>query len=213
MVKYLVENQCGLKRGIIMRKIFSFILILVLTVSLCACEKENETAGTYKTIGIFSDTKYTLKGDMSFKATDSTSGTYVLNTDGSILFEIENDFGFDFIKTDDYYYRQDIYGGFSEDTTEDMRAPVFDEDGRSNQSFYKGVGTTYYGLNLKDDGTYSASIEKYNEKDYSLISKEEFEGTYSFKNDILWLKHGKNKYPMIRDDGVLYYNVIQKVKK
>ncbi len=196
-----------------MKKVFSFILILALALCLCACEKEDETAGTYKTIGIFSDMEYDLKEDMTFSASDSTSGTYVLNTDGSVWLTPENDFGFDFIKAGDYYYRQDIYGGFSEDTSEELNMVKFNENGRTDQSFYKGVEATYYGLDLNDDGTYSASIEKYNEKDYSLISKEEFEGTYSFKDDILWLKQGKKKYPLIYDGGVLYYNVIQKVKK
>ena len=199
-----------------MKKIFSFILVFALALSLCACKKEQKKeetpAGTYKTIGIFSDTKYTLKEDLTFTATDSTSGTYVLNTDGAIWLSRGDEQGFDFIKAGDYYYRQDVYGGFSEDTSEEFLEVMFDENGRSNQSFYKGIETTYYRLDLKEDGTYYASREEYKEEDFSLISKKEFSGKYTFKDSILWLTHGENKYPIIYDSGVLYFDVIEKVK-
>ena len=41
--------------------------------------------------------------------------------------------------------------------------------------------------------------------------KKEFEGKYKLKNGILWLTHGKNRYPMIYDGEALYYDVIEKV--
>ena len=194
-----------------MKKIFSLLLIVAVCISLCACG-ENPTAGKYREIGMFSNAEYELKKNEKFKADDSTKGTYVLNTDDSIWFTCDEGQGFQFMPVDDYYYKSDVYGGFSEDTSEDMNPPMFNEKNRSDQSFYKGVDKTYYALNLKEDGTYTASIEEYDEN-YSLVSKKEFEGTYKLKGKILWLTHGKNKYPMIYETETLYYNVIEKVEE
>lgn len=200
-----------------MKKIISLLLVLVLALGLSACKDKKEAveekpAGTYKTIGIYSDTEYTLKEDLTFTATDSTSGTYVLNTDGAIWFSRGDEQGFELVKAGDYYYRRDVNGGFDSDLSEDFLPPMFDEKGRTNQSFYKGIGTTYLGLDLKQDGKYYAYHEEYEGEEFSLVSKKEFEGTYTFKDDILWLSHGDEKYPMILGDDALYFDVVQKTK-
>ena len=193
-----------------MKKTFLFILILALVLSFCACGSDRKDK--YENVGLYGDEEYKLSDNMTFRSSDSLKGTYVVESDGTIWFKPENTYEFNFTKVGDYYYKEDIYGGFSEDTSEKLNEVIFNEKGRTDQSFYKGVEKTYYGLDLNDDGTYSASIEKFND-DYSLISKEEFEGTYSLKGNILWLKHGKSKYPMIYDNGVLHYNVIQEVEE
>ena len=152
-----------------MKRIFSLLLILVICLSLCACEKVGE-AGKYKTIGIFSDAEYTLKNNKSFSSSDSGKGTYEVDDSKTIWFSRKNEQGFSFVKFGDYYYKSDVYGGFTEDTSENLNPVMFNEKGRTDQAFYKGVETTYYGLDLNEDGTYTASIEYYNE-DYSLKSK------------------------------------------
>ncbi len=199
-----------------MKKILSFILVLVLALSLCACSEEKVTeekiTGTYKNIGIFSDEEYTLNEDLTFKATDSTKGTYVLNTDGAIWFSRGDEQGFVFEKMGDYYYRTGGVDCFSRDITEDAFEVSFDEKGHSNQSFSVSTIGEYYTIDFKEDGTYYATYELYKVEDYSLITKKEFEGKYTLKDNILWLEHGENKYPMIHDDGALYFNVIQKTK-
>ena len=65
-----------------------------------------------------------------------------------------------------------------------------------------------------DGFDYEFCISKINKKNIELkfVSKKEFSGTYEFKDEILWLKHGDKKYPMIYEDGCLYYHVIEKVK-
>lgn len=205
-----------------MKKTFSLLLVFVLALGLCSCKNKkaevvDETpVGTYKTIGIYSDTEYTLREDLIFIATDATGGTYLLNTDGSIWFSRGNELGFNFVKKGNYYYKsgEGTQACFSADTTENFNQVMFNENGRSNQSFVQDEGTKYYYLDLKEDGTYYAAIELYEDKGeaYELLSKKEFSGTYEFKEEILWLKHGGKKYPMIYDGGYLHYHVIEKVK-
>ena len=194
-----------------MKKIISLILILVMALSLCACKKLAE-AGSYKSIGIYTDTEYTLRNSGSFKSTDSEKGSYVADASGTIFFSVKDEQGFDFVKVGDYYYKRDIYGGFSEDTSEDMAMPLFNEEGACEQSFYKGEDKTYYGLTLNADKTYYASIENYDDE-YVLIDKKEFTGTYVFEENILWLNYKNDKYPMIYDDATLYYKVVEKVEE
>ena len=204
-----------------MKKIFSIILVLVLSLGICACtnEKSDEInpVGKYKNIGIFANEEYTLKEDLTFTSTDSTKGTYVHNTDGTIWFSRGDELGFDFVKQGDYYYKkgEGECACFAHDTSENLSEVMFDENYRSNQSFQNNIGTTYYILELKEDGTYYAALELYEDAGdkYDFVSKKEFKGKYSFKNSILWLTHGKDKYPMIYDAGVLYFDVIQKVEK
>ena len=205
-----------------MKKIFSLLLVFALVLSLCSCKKKNpevvevNPVGTYKTIGIYSDTEYTLKEDLTFTSTDSKKGTYVLDADEALWFSIENELGFNFVKKGDYYYKggEGSQSCFTTDTTEDFNPVMFNEKGLSNQSFVQEEGTKYYYLDLKEDGTYYAAIELYedNGEEYKFVSKEEFSGTYELKDGILWLKHGDKKYPMIYEDGYLHYHVIEKVK-
>ena len=209
-----------------MKRIIALVLSLTMILALCACGEteeeskltEDNVSGEYRGIGLYSDLNdtYRLSENTTFDTDKGVKGTYALDSSKmAVVLSPKNSPKIKLNKVGTYYYTEGFMDCFSKDTEYELEV-TFNEEGCSNQSFeYTCKDDRYlynYTLQLKENGTYTASYEKidciYFEDDYDTT----YEGTYILEDNILWLSFGDGKYPMILVDGELYFDVLEKVE-
>ena len=208
------------------RRITALLLSAAMCLTLCACGEteeeskltEDNVSGEYRGVGLYSDLNdtYHLNENTTFDTDKGVKGTYAIDSSQmAVVLSPKNLSEIKLNKVGAYYYTEGFMDCFSKDTEYELEV-TFNEEGRSNQSFeYAGKDSRYlynYTLQLKENGTYTASYEKidfiYFEDDYDTT----YEGTYALEDNILWLSFGDSKYPMLFVDGKLYFDVLEKVE-
>ena len=180
---------------------------------------EENIVGTYKSIGLFIRDEYHMNENTTFDSTKGKKGTYSLQNKNSIYVKAKNDVANIWTKKGDFYYVTDknhLTKVYKKDKEYELQ-PTFDENGKSNQSFEAGEGdqynyTEFFNLHLKENGTYTAEYKYFSKLTFSYETEENYEGSYKFENDILWLTFNETQYPMIFDNGKLYFDVYEKIE-
>lgn len=219
-----------------MKKLLSLLLASAVLLGLCSCgstdaENPNSTskneklteeniAGTYKSVGLFIRDEYQLNENTTFDSTKGNKGTYRLQDKNSIYVKAKNDAANIWTRKGKFYYVTDenhLTKVYKKDKEYELQ-PTFDKNGRSNQSFEAGEGdqynyTEFFNLYLKADGTYTAEYKYFSKLTFSYETEENYEGSYTFENDILGLTFKETQYPMILDDGKLYFDIYEKAEE
>lgn len=210
----------------------------------------NEVAGTYKNVSLLQDAVLTLNDDDTYDANYrlerystfqyEDKGTFSPEDNGNLLiFDGEYD-KIEFQRiADKYYYRTsdyeyepniDYYDDFCFATdTEYGKAPTFDENGRSNQSFtsiYEVSESVMYGsmqeenpeekvlsLSLFDDGTFvldNIISDSAEDAVNTTVRSASYQGTYNLDGEILSLKYDGGEMTFIYTDDKIYFDVYEK---
>ena len=214
-----------------MKKIIAMLLAMTMCVSLAACGgnsrevlKAEDLAGTWSQSFWFFPTDLVINSDSTYDY-GKEKGTYgISETDNTVV--LEPRFG---DRTDAAYK---YFNGYLYCTTrsfaKDMeygRPFTPDENGRTNQEFIVNLGdglefdpaavANSIEFKLNDDGTfyiftsvfrYSSSLGYYfNDKPFNT-----YEGTYKYQDSVLTLTYEGNDYPLVVEDGVIYYMTYSK---
>lgn len=207
----------------------------------------NEVAGTYKNVSLLQDAVLTLNDDDTYDANYNLErystfqyedkGTFSREDGGNCLI-FDNDIEFRkvgdkfYYRTSDYEYEPnvDYYDDFCFATdTEYGKAPTFDENGRSNQSFtsiYEVSESVMYGsmeeenaeekilsLTLRDDGTFvleNIISDPAADAVNTTVESASYQGTYQLDGEFLLLNYDTGKMIFIYTDDKIFFDVYEK---
>lgn len=173
-----------------------------------------DIAGTWKTDIWFFDSTLQINANTTYtygreKGTVSIYDDRFTLTDSSGMYKTPFGVYGDYIYDRDHDFDKDLdYGlAFSPDA-----------NGRTDQTFnyaiinVSSIDTSYNAncvqLDLNSDGTFiiTTGTRTYS----SFTKKEEFNGTYTYNNSILFLDYNGKDYPLIVKDGIIYFHVFKK---
>ena len=204
-----------------MKKILVLALAMATAYSVVGCEDGAESlVGVYENVS-FAETTYQLNENGSYdKTAPNEKGTYEAKRGGFVLTEQgKSNSDEEFEKKDQYYYRTNLICCFEEDNEYGM-APSFDENGRTNQSFYE-----YYeritdekhkciSLTLNEDGTFvlSESVVKVYEGN-RVGDPVVHKGEYKLDDYVLNLNYDGMNHPFLYLNNKIYFDVLEKVSE
>ncbi len=194
-------------------------------------------AGTYKALGLF-DEEIVLRENTTFDVTSSFSemegkGTYTQQEDGGFHLTY-NDNNACLLETIQYheesgYYYCTNFGTFEKDTEYGLTFST-DSNGRSNQNFKSSMGNGlvtpmrnhYYEITFNMDGTctcsnevsYTSYMPNHPDAFFGYVTFElvntEISGTYTVEDSLILITSDGETFPMIVDDGEIYFYVMEK---
>ncbi len=210
-----------------MKKILAILLTITMCIPLVACGggkvKAEDLAGTWSQSLWFLPTELVINDDSTYDYGEE-KGTYTLSGNTVSLlrrFGVQEEI--DYKYSDGYLYRTSIY---AEKDLDYGRPFTPDENGWTNQQFgIDGEGDENYDLkdfdpaaqdttlklSLNDNGTFSITrtLWRYNSTygGYMLDSEPlyTYEGTYKYEDSLLTLTYEDNDYPLVVEDGKIYY--------
>ncbi len=195
-------------------------------------------AGTYQALGLF-DEKIMLRENTTFDVTSSFSeiegkGTYTQQEDGGFHITYNDNnacllSSIQYHEESGYYYSRN-FGTFTKDTEYGLTFTT-DSNGRSNQKFESSRGNGlitpnrnhYYEITFNTDGTcncsnkvsYTSYMPNHPDAFFGYVTFElvntEISGTYTVKDSLILITSGGVTFPMIIDDGEIYFYVMEKI--
>lgn len=180
-----------------------------------------DVSGVYQNISLFFDSTYQLNENGTYdKLSPEEKGTYIVDEGGKIAFTPKGVAANEiFAPLGMYYYRSNDH--FFDEDEEYGTAPVFDENGRTSQTFETPIRKQDNGemignvLTMNEDGTFILENEVGRMQGGMLVTSDgdKYEGEYTLNDEILTLKWNGAEYQLVFINDKLYYDVIRKQSK
>ena len=221
-----------------MKKILKFIIVIcilfvafIINIGLqnIFSHDQEDVVGTFKNVTIFPEAQFTLNNNGTYDSTEpATKGTFSGHTISG-PFGLPIDVSYE-IKLDDGRTLELIDNGMYYDSTkyisEDQEyglEPTFDDNGKSDQSFWLNYETYYpdYGDYLMSDPEFKIlQLDFSADGTYSMVNsdtisdgkehRDSYEGTYELEGNIITLNYDGGSMPLIYDDNKIYFDVYEK---
>lgn len=221
-----------------MKKVLKFIIVICILFAAFSINIElqnifshdqEDVVGTFKNVTIFPEAQFTLNNNGTYDSTEpSTKGTFSGHTVSGpfglpigVSYEIELDDGrtLKLIDNGMYYDGNKYISGDEEYGLE----PTFDDNGKSDQSFWLNYESYYpdYGDYLMGDPEFKIlQLDFSADGTYSMVNsdtisdgkehRDSYEGTYELKDNIITLNYDGGSMPLIYEDDRIYFDVYEK---
>ena len=185
-----------------MKKILALIFTAALMLSLAACGgvSSKQISGSYTAAALMPCISFELNEDGTYQHGEE-KGTYTLDkASGSLSMQPVTGAEYTLLASGEYYHTE---AAMTTDT-EYGKAPTFDEDGHSHQTFTTEVEGSALTLALREDGSYSFSYGSPSTVNDKLTDTVSFEGNYRLEDTVLFLTWNEMDFPLLFVDDAIY---------